>query len=89
MLVTWSKVVQGCVKSAGDCREEERVVESGSFTTGMCRTIMSKSEFAFMLGVPLKTLQKWEQGNRKPSGPAAALLRIADNSPDAFRKALA
>jgi putative transcriptional regulator len=48
----------------------------------------SQSEFALMLGVPLKTLQKWEQGNRKPSGPAAALLRIADANPRVFKQAL-
>ena len=30
------------------------------------------------MGVSLRTVQDWEQGRRKPSGPALALLRIAD-----------
>jgi len=31
-----------------------------------------------MMGVSLRTIQDWEQGRRKPSGPALALLRIAE-----------
>jgi putative transcriptional regulator len=48
----------------------------------------SQSEFAMMIGVSVGTLQNWEQGRRKPVGPARALLRVAEKSPDAVRKAL-
>lgn len=48
----------------------------------------SQSEFALMIGVSVGTLQNWEQGRRKPVGPARALLRVADQSPEAFRDAL-
>jgi putative transcriptional regulator len=34
----------------------------------------------------LRTVQDWEQGRRKPSGPAIALLRIAEQKPEVFRK---
>ena len=30
------------------------------------------------------TVQDWEQGRRKPSGPAVALLRIAEQKPEVF-----
>ena len=30
------------------------------------------------------TVQDWEQGRRKPSGPAKALLRIAEQKPEVF-----
>ena len=30
----------------------------------------SQSEFALMIGVSVSTLQDWEQGRRKPEGPA-------------------
>jgi len=40
------------------------------------RTSLSQSEFADLIGVSVKTLQNWEQDRRRPTGPAAALLRI-------------
>jgi putative transcriptional regulator len=48
----------------------------------------SQSEFALMIGVSVATLQNWEQGRRKPEGPAQALLRIAAENPEAVEQAL-
>ena len=48
------------------------------------RLKLSQSAFAGLMGVSLRTIQDWEQGRRKPSGPAAALLRIAEQKPDIF-----
>jgi putative transcriptional regulator len=48
------------------------------------RLHLSQSAFAGMMGVSLRTVQDWEQGRRKPSGPAEALLRIADQKPEVF-----
>ena len=45
---------------------------------------LSQSAFAGLMGVSLRTVQDWEQGRRKPSGPAEALLRIADQKPEVF-----
>lgn len=45
---------------------------------------LSQSAFAGLMGVSVRTVQDWEQGRRKPSGPAAALLRIAEQKPEAF-----
>jgi len=50
---------------------------------------LSQSAFAAMLGVSLRTLQDWEQGRRKPSGPALSLLKVAAKRPDAIREAIA
>ncbi len=36
------------------------------------------------MGVSLRTVQDWEQGRRQPSGPAKALLRIAEQHPEVF-----
>ena len=41
----------------------------------------SQAEFARMLGVSVSTLQNWEQGRRKPEGPAKALLPVASKTP--------
>ncbi|MCB8984717.1 MAG: helix-turn-helix domain-containing protein [Ardenticatenaceae bacterium] len=48
----------------------------------------SQSEFALMIGVSVGTLQNWEQGRRRPVGPARALLQVAAQNPDAVREAL-
>ncbi len=45
---------------------------------------MSQSAFAGLLGVSIRTVQDWEQGRRKPQGPAIALLRIAEQHPEVF-----
>lgn len=39
---------------------------------------ISQSVFASFLGVGKTTVQQWEQGLKKPSGPAAKLLDIVD-----------
>ncbi len=49
---------------------------------------LSQSAFAGLMGVSLRTVQDWEQGRRKPSGPAVALLRIAEQKPEVFTKLL-
>jgi len=45
---------------------------------------LSQSELATLMGVSVRTVQEWEQGRRTPSGPAAALLRIAEQHPKIF-----
>ena len=45
---------------------------------------LSQSAFAGLMGVSFRTVQDWEQGRRKPSGPAEALLRIAEQKPEVF-----
>jgi len=45
---------------------------------------LSQAAFAGLMGVSLRTVQDWEQGRRKPSGPSEALLRIAEKKPEVF-----
>ena len=52
------------------------------------RTRLSRSEFADLIGVSVKTLQNWEQDRRRPTGPAAALLRIISREPQLAVKAI-
>ena len=49
----------------------------------------SQAEFALMIGVSVSTLQNWEQGRRRPEGPAQALLKVASVNPEAVAEALA
>lgn len=45
---------------------------------------LSQAAFSSLMGISMRTLQEWEQGRRKPRGPAVSLLRIAHKHPEAF-----
>jgi putative transcriptional regulator len=45
---------------------------------------LSQDQFASLLGISVRTLQNWEQGRRRPRGPARVLLRVAAKHPDAI-----
>jgi putative transcriptional regulator len=49
---------------------------------------LSRVEFSNILGVSPRTLESWEQGKRRPSGAANALLRVAAKNPRAVLEAL-
>jgi len=48
----------------------------------------SQVTFAHMIGVSVDTLQNWEQGRRRPKGPALALLKVAEADPKTVMEAL-
>ena len=58
-------------------------------TQARAKSGLSQSQFAQVLGVSMRTLQEWEQGRRKPSGAARALLTIAAKRPDVIREIFA
>lgn len=45
---------------------------------------LSQDKFANLVGISVGTLRNWEQGRRKPEGPARVLLRIASLHPEAL-----
>jgi DNA-binding transcriptional regulator YiaG len=49
---------------------------------------LSQSEFANLMRVNVRTLQNWEQRRRRPTGPAAALLKIVATAPEIALEAL-
>jgi DNA-binding transcriptional regulator YiaG len=50
---------------------------------------LTQEKLAAIMGVSVRTLQGWEQGRRRPSGPARALLAIARARPDVLRELFA
>jgi putative transcriptional regulator len=44
---------------------------------------LSQPKFAALLGISVGTLRNWEQGRRRPEGPARVLLRVAARNPAA------
>jgi len=83
------------VRQAGNIKRGEarpsRVTEFAPVDVKAIRQRLGKSqsEFARMIGVSVATLQNWEQGRRRPEGPARALLKIAAANPEAVSAALA
>ncbi len=53
------------------------------------RTGLSQTEFARSIGVKKATLVNWEQGRRRPEGPARVLLALIARDPDIVRRTLA
>jgi putative transcriptional regulator len=45
---------------------------------------LSQDKFAILMGISTATLRNWEQGRRKPEGPARVLLQVAAKHPDAL-----
>ena len=43
---------------------------------------LTQMEFAKMLNISVATLRNWEQGRRKPEGPARVLLNVANSNPE-------
>lgn len=83
------------VRQAGQIRrgelEPSRATQFRPVDVKMIRRRLgqSQAQFARMIGVSVATLQNWEQGRRRPEGPARALLTVAAKNPKAVAAALA
>lgn len=63
--------------------------ESGEDIAALRRFVgLTQVEFARAIEISVHTLRNWEQGRRKPEGPAIALLRIAARHPRIIRENL-
>jgi putative transcriptional regulator len=49
---------------------------------------MTQKTFAENFGVSVETVRNWEQGRRRPDGPARVLLAVIDHNPEAVLDAL-
>ena len=50
---------------------------------------LSQAAFAARFGFRLRTVQEWEQGRRRPEGPARTLLKLIDRAPEVVDRLLA
>jgi putative transcriptional regulator len=77
--------------SAIPARVRKRLIQgtlqSGEDVASLRRFIgLTQGKFALAMGISVHTLRNWEQGRRKPDGPAMALLRIAARHPGILRE---
>jgi putative transcriptional regulator len=70
------RLMQGRLESAEDIAALRRFIG------------LTQAQFAQAMGISVHTLRNWEQGRRKPDGPAMALLRIAARHPRILRENL-
>jgi putative transcriptional regulator len=52
------------------------------------RTGLSREAFARRIGVSMDTLRDWENGRRKPEGPARVLLAMLSRNPRVLEETL-
>ena len=50
---------------------------------------MTQAEFAAAYQFSVRTIQEWERGAKRPSGPSRTLLRAIKADPEGLRRALA
>lgn len=63
--------------------------DSGADIAALRRFVgLPQALFAKAMGISVHTLRNWEQGRRKPNGPAISLLRIAARHPRILRENL-
>lgn len=53
------------------------------------RLEMTQTEFAERYGFSVDAVRNWEQGRRRPEGPARMLLKVIEREPEAVDRALA
>ena len=62
-------------------------IESGDDVAALRRFVgLTQTQFAEAMGISVHTLRNWEQGRRRPEGPAIGLLRIAARHPRIIRE---
>ncbi len=82
------------VREAGQIkRGKRRAARTFKFTGPDIKAIreragLSQAGFAHLMGVSVDTLQNWEQGRRKPRGPALALLKVAQTDLETIVRAV-
>lgn len=63
-------------------------IEPNEVAKARLKTGLSQLQFARALRISPRTLQEWEQGRRKPSGAALALIQIAFRHPEVIAESL-
>ena len=86
-LTTFEKDLLESIRQAQGGEGRVTKVAVTTATEARMKLGVSQSAFAKLLGVSVRTMQEWGQGQREPSGAARTLLRIALRSPEAILQA--
>lgn len=64
------------------------VIEDPNVTAIRHQLGLTQEKFAELMGISVGTLRNWEQGRRKPEGPAKVLLHIVAKHPKTVLEAV-
>ena len=83
----FQKLVESTSQAAEIVRGERSPSRVFEVTSDVVREIrentgLSQAKFAGLFHISVGTLRNWEQGRRRPDGPAAALLTAIKNDPE-------
>ena len=89
-----AELVEAMTEAVGHAKGSVRGLKVHKFDAKDVRLVrakmdMTQAQFAEAFHLTLRTLQKWESGERKPTGPAVTLLQVIRAEPRAVRRALA
>jgi putative transcriptional regulator len=83
---------RGRAKAASRSARGRRRASAGAATLDVAairaKTGLSQERFAVAFRISPHTLRNWEQGRRRPEGPARALILAIDRDPVALLRAL-
>ncbi|MDR1276391.1 MAG: helix-turn-helix domain-containing protein [Candidatus Accumulibacter sp.] len=80
-------ILRRVVTRDGTVERETRITGArADLMTTRARYALSQTEFARMIGVSKRTIEKWEQGSTDPSGAARQLLRLTAHFPDTLKR---
>jgi putative transcriptional regulator len=82
------KLLKSVKEMKADSIARSNKVEPNDVAKARLKTGLSQSQFALALQISSRTLQEWEQGRRKPSGAAKALIQIAFRHPEIIQEEL-
>ena len=84
---SYQRIMQGLNEAAEHAKHGAvaglilHVPETVDVTALRRRTGLSQAAFSRRIGVSPATLRNWEQGRRRPEGPARVLLALLDRNP--------
>jgi putative transcriptional regulator len=82
----WQEVLDGVRQIKRGQYGRKFTVKASPVVEARKKIGLSQAEFARLLRVSTRTVQDWEQGRRKPSGPAESLIILAGKRPDVLRE---
>lgn len=83
----FAKLIESASQAAEIVRGDRKPSRTFEVTSDFVREIrestgLSQEKFAGLFHISVGTLRNWEQGRRRPDGPAAALLTAIKNDPE-------